>query len=132
MSEPASLPERFIHLGLGGRAEIQPPFAGLEWYEGYGERAAADGANGWLVSQHTFEENLDSWEMHPLGAEVVLCLEGRMTLHQEHSGGRVEEVSLSPGEYAINPRGTWHTANVARSATALFITCGEGTQHRPR
>ena len=41
-------------------------------------------------------------------------------------------VSRTAGEYAINPPGTWHTADVEASATALFITAGEGTDHRPR
>jgi quercetin dioxygenase-like cupin family protein len=41
-------------------------------------------------------------------------------------------VSLQPGEYAINPPGAWHTADVDGRATALFVTAGMGTQHRPR
>ena len=132
MAGPPSLAECFVHLGLGGRAESQPPFDGFEWYEGYGKRAAADGKDGWLVSQHSFSESWDSWEMHPAGAEVVLCLAGRMTLHQEHADGSSDRAELDPGEYAINPPGTWHTADVYGEATALFITCGEGTEHRPR
>jgi hypothetical protein len=39
---------------------------------------------------------------------------------------------LGPGDYAINPPGSWHTADVAEPVTALFITVGEGTSHRPR
>lgn len=35
-------------------------------------------------------------------------------------------------EYAINEPGTWHTADVQSEATALFVTAGMGTQHRPR
>jgi len=41
-------------------------------------------------------------------------------------------VPLAAGEYAINPPGVWHTADVTETATAIFITAGEGTQHRPR
>jgi len=41
-------------------------------------------------------------------------------------------VSLRRGEYAINEPGTWHTADVSGSATAVFITAGLGTQHRAR
>jgi hypothetical protein len=41
-------------------------------------------------------------------------------------------VTLGPGEYAINAAGTWHTADIDGSATALFITAGLGTIHRPR
>ena len=35
------LEERFIHLGLGAKAVEEPPFAGMEWYEGYVARHAA-------------------------------------------------------------------------------------------
>lgn len=131
MSAPR-LEERFIHLGLGATAVEEPPFAGMEWYEGYGARHAADGAEGRLVSQYTFTEDWTAWEMHPAGDEVVICTAGAMVLVQELAGGSLAETPLAAGEYAINPAGVWHTADVAESATAIFITAGEGTQHRAR
>lgn len=127
-----SLSERFIHLGLGATAVAQPPFDGMAWYEGYGQRHDGDGAEGRLVSMYTFTESWDSWEMHPVGTEVVLCTAGEMTLHQEHADGTADRVTIRAGEYAINPPGTWHTADVAGEATAVFITAGLGTEHRPR
>ena len=127
-----SLSERFIHLGLGATAVAQPPFDGMAWYEGYGHRHDGDGAEGRLVSMYTFTESWDSWEMHPVGTEVVLCTAGEMTLHQEHADGTTNRVTIRAGEYAINPPGTWHTADVAGEATAVFITAGLGTEHRPR
>lgn len=127
-----SLSERFIHLGLGATAEAQPPFDGMAWYEGYGQRHDGDGAEGRLVSMYTFTESWDSWEMHPVGTEVVLCTAGEMTLHQENADGTTDRVTIRAGEYAINPPGTWHTADVAGEATAVFITAGLGTEHRPR
>ena len=87
---------------------------------------------GRLVSLHSFAESWDSWEMHPRGHEVVVCTAGTIVLTQEFPDGRVEQVTLSPGDYAINDPGVWHTADVEAEATALFITAGEGTQHRPR
>ncbi len=126
------LSESFLHLGLGATAVPQPPFTGMEWYEGYGMRHGDDGAEGRLVSQYTFTKDWDSWEIHPKGAEVVICTHGAMVLTQEFPDGRTETVALSAGEYAVNPPGVWHTADVAESATAVFITAGEGTQHRPR
>jgi mannose-6-phosphate isomerase-like protein (cupin superfamily) len=126
------LEERFIHLGLGARAVEEPPFAGMEWYEAYGARHADDGAEGRLVSQYTFTESWTSWEMHPAGDEVVICVAGLMLLVQEHPDGRIVETPLAAGEYAINPAGVWHTADVTGSATAIFITAGEGTQHKAR
>ena len=127
-----SLEKQPIHLGLGASAVPQPEFTGMAWYEDYGVRHDGDGAEGRLVSLHTFHGSWDSWEMHPEGAEVVLCLTGSMTLHQEHADGRYESLTISAGTYAINPPGTWHTADVAGEASALFITAGLGTQHRPR
>ena len=122
-----------IHLGLGATAEIEPEFTGaMEWYGGYSARHADDGPEGRLVTMHTFTASWDVWEMHPVGSEVVLCTAGTITLHQEHADGSTDTVTLAPGEYAINPPGTWHTADVTAAATALFITAGEGTDHRPR
>ena len=121
-----------LHLGLGATAQPQPPFTGLEWYESYAARTAQDGAEGRLVSMYRFSENWDSWEMHPHGDEVVLCTAGRITLHRELTGGGLDTVTIGVNEYAINPPGVWHTADVEGEATALFITVGLGTQHRPR
>lgn len=132
MGEPRRLAESFIHLGLGATAVPQPPFDGMAWYEAYGERHAADGTEGRLVSMYTFTEGWDSWEMHPLGSEVVICTAGAMVLTQEFPDGRIETTTLSAGDYAINAPGVWHIADVAESATAVFITAGEGTEHRPR
>jgi len=124
---------RPIHLGLGATAETEPLFTGaMEWYAGYTQRHADDGAEGRLVSMHTFTQAWDMWEMHPQGSEVVLCTAGSITLHQEKANGARVTVSLGAGQYAINEPGTWHTADVAGSATALFVTAGLGTQHRPR
>lgn len=122
----------YIHLGKGSTAEVQPPFTGMEWYAGYVVRAAADGGEGWLVSFYTFTESWDMWECHPHGHEVVVCTAGQMTLHQKMADGSQSSVTIGPGEYAINPPGAWHTADVEGEATALFITAGEGTTHRPR
>ena len=70
--------------------------------------------------------------MHPVGDEVVICTAGRMVLTQEFPDGRQEQAALEAGDYAINAPGVWHTADIEESATAIFITAGEGTQHRPR
>ncbi|MEL7190713.1 MAG: cupin domain-containing protein [Pseudomonadota bacterium] len=126
------LSENFLHLGLGASAVPQPPFSGMEWYAEYGARHGEDGAEGRLVSQYTFTQSWDTWEMHPKGSEVVLCISGEMVLTQEFPDGTLETVKLEAGEYAINPPGVWHTADVDAEATAIFITAGEDTQMRPR
>ena len=132
MAGARKLADSFIHLGLGASAVPQPPFDGMAWYEAYGARHARDGREGRLVSEHTFTEGWPSWEMHPYGAEVVICTAGEMLLTQEFPDGRVERTMLGAGEYAINPPGVWHIADVEDRATAIFITAGEGTEHRPR
>lgn len=132
MKGKRKLSESFIHLGLGASCVPQPPFSGVEWYEQYGARHGADGREGRLVSEHTFTEGWDTWEMHPHGEEVVICTEGSIALTQEWPDGRRETVTLEVGDYAINEPGVWHIADVESQATAIFITAGEGTQMRPR
>lgn len=131
MTNPIPL-ERFpLHLGLGARAVAQPEFTGMEWYASYVERNAADGNEGRLVSLYSFSESWTSWERHPVGDEAVICTAGEITLIQELPDGP-HKTTLRAGEYAINPRGVWHTADITGHATALFITAGVGTEHRPR
>ena len=130
-----SLETHPIHLGAAGSAVPQPEFPrderAMDWYMDYAARHAEDGEEGRLVSCFRFGEDWPSWEMHPAGAEVVVCIEGSMTLIQEIHGEPVR-TTLAPGEYAINPPGVWHTADIAGQATGFFITAGVGTQHRPR
>ena len=119
--------------GLGATAEVEPSFTNDKaWYDAYLARHHSDGVEGRLVSLYTFAESWDAWEMHPEGSEVVVCINGSLTLHQEHSDGSTTSVTLTPGQFAINPPGTWHTVDVEGEATALFITAGLGTQHRER
>jgi hypothetical protein len=121
-----------IHLGLGATAVVEPEFTGeLSWYAAYGERHATDGAEGRLVTMHSFNGAWDVWEMHPVGAEVVLCVAGHLELVQQIDGTEVTTV-VAPGEYAVNDPGVWHTANDSGVCSALFITAGMGTEHRPR
>ena len=131
MSGPHKLTENWAHLGLGAASEAQPAFTGMEWYEAYGKRTASDGAEGRLVSMHSFTESWDVWEMHPVGSEVVICTSGSMVLIQETADGQ-QTIALGAGEYAINPPGVWHTADIVDPADAIFITAGQGTEHRSR
>lgn len=121
-----------VHLGLGATVEHLGEFDGTpDWYERYGAAHAGDGADGRLVTIHTFDSPWDSWEMHPRGAELVACVDGSMTLHQEIDG-ETRTAVLSAGEAIVNPPGVWHTADIEGEATAFFITAGAGTEIRPR
>src|SRR5262249_17911070 len=120
------------HLGLGARVERLDAFDGTSaWFQRYAEAHADDGTEGRLVSMYTFDSPWTTWEMHPNGDELVLCVDGRMTLHQEIDGER-RTVALDAGEAVINPPGAWHTADVEGRATAVFVTAGIGTEIRPR
>jgi quercetin dioxygenase-like cupin family protein len=124
-----------IHLGLGATAAVQPPFTGEPaWYQDYGRRTEADGAEGRLVSMHSFSASWDMWEVHPVGAEVVLCVSGEGTVIQRKGGPDGDEVRtvLRAGDYAINEPGDWHTMDADQPVTVLFITAGQGTENHPR
>ena len=132
MSDVFNLSDTPVHLGLGATVEPLTGFSwGPEFFEGYAKRAEADGDEGRLVSFHTFTEPWAEWEMHPSGEELVLCVSGTMTLHQEIDGQVVTSV-VHAGEAVVNAAGVWHTADVDGTATALFITAGRGTEGRAR
>lgn len=120
-----------IHLGLSAKAISQPKFTGMNWYQDYIKRTKKDGLEGRLVSWFTFDNSWDSWEMHPNGNEVVICVTGKMTLIQEIDG-KNKKYKLKAGQYIINPPGVWHTVDATTEVSAIFITSGIGTQHRER
>ncbi len=131
-SGPFPLPEIPVHLGLGATAvpqeRVRQP---LDWYGRYVERNASDGAEGRLVSMYSFDSPWEMREMDPNGEELVLRTEGAITLHQEIDG-ETTTITLQPGDAVVNPQGAWHTADVDAPCTAVFITPGLGTMHRPR
>jgi len=130
--EPFPLTRFPVHLGLGATAVRLDEFDGTpEWYERYGLGHASDGVEGRLVTFHTFTGPWSTWEMHPNGAELVACVEGRITLHQEIDGDDCAVV-VDSGQAIINPPGVWHTADVEGKASAFFITAGRGTELRER
>ena len=108
-----------IHLGLGARAVAEPQFTGPEWYEAYVERQHDDMDEGRLVSLFRFEESWTSWEMHPAGDEVVCCLQGQMTLHQERTDGSTERYELG----RATMRSTRRAPGTPPTPTARWSLC---------
>jgi len=121
-----------IHLAPGGRAY---PVEGFTWtperLAAYAETARDDGPDGRMVMMFHSVGAWDSWERHPLGAEVVIACTGTHRFVQELDGAE-REVTLSAGEAIINPPGVWHTADSGSGGWILTITPGVGTEHRPR
>lgn len=122
--------ETYLHLGSGGTA------VPLEVNESFWDKLTSGGFDhlgaGRLVSTYDFAEDWASKEMHPAGEEVVVLLSGAAEFVLEVDGGERKITLDQPGQFLLIPRGAWHTANVAQHAKALFITPGEGTEHRPR
>ena len=131
--QPFDLSRFPVHLGLGATVEHLPEFDGSpDWYESYGTAHESDGAEGRLVSLHTFDGSWDSWEMHPQGRGAGgLRRAAASRCHQEIDGEHRTAV-LEAGQAIVNPPGVWHTADVDATATALFVTAGMGTEVRPR
>ncbi len=127
---PFKAVDTFLHLGPNGTS------IPLEVNESFWQDLASGGFDhlgpGRLVSAYDFSEDWASWEQHPAGEEVVVLISGALEFVLEMGDGERKVTLEQPGQFLLVPRGTWHTANVARSAKVLFITPGEGTGHRPR
>lgn len=84
---------------------------------------------GTLVAGFVSTGDWPHWEMHPAGEEVLVLIEGRMTLILDEPGGE-RRVEMTPGSTCIVPRGVWHRALVPQVSRFLGITYGAGTTHR--
>jgi mannose-6-phosphate isomerase-like protein (cupin superfamily) len=131
VAEPFDLSTTYVHLGLGATATPLPDFEWSPTYlEGYERRFQSDGKEGRLVIVSPQRDTWDFWERHPAGEEVVVLLTGRVDMVQELDGKEVA-TPLHAGEAIINPTGVWHRTVVLEPGSALFITPGIGTEHRP-
>jgi hypothetical protein len=86
--------------------------------------------NEYLVTTQSFSQNWPLWEMHPQGDEIVVLIGGSLDLILEKKTGNKIVPLREPGAWALVPKGHWHTARVHALSVVLFITAGEGTQHR--
>ena len=116
----------YVHLPDGPAAtllEVTPDF-----WEKLETRTDLHG--GRLITAYRFEQDWTSWERHPAGDEIVVQLSGAMDFVVEDRG-RERTVSLRGRAALVVPRGLWHTARVLAPSEAIFVTRGEGTEHRP-
>jgi quercetin dioxygenase-like cupin family protein len=131
MTAGFDLSSTYLHLGLGATVTPLPDFEWSQSYlEGYDRRFEADGVEGRLVTVSPETKTWTHWERHPAGDEVVYLLSGRIDVVQDHDGAEVT-IPLRAGEAMINPKGVWHRGIMHEPGTALFITPGRGTEHRP-
>ena len=117
----------YLHLKDGGEAA---PVAVTErfWPELMaGERRYADR----LMMAFRVSEDMLHWEVHPAGEEVIYLLSGAIDFILETEAGE-RTVPLRAGSPCLLvPKGVWHRFTVREPGALLFITPGEGTQHRP-
>ena len=116
------------YLGLDGAGRVTPLPVGPDFWQTISKNPAA---NGTLVTVSTSEGDWKHWEMHPMGDEVLILLEGHLQIVFERANGE-EVLDLSPGQSLIVPKGVWHRAQRQKAVRMLFITYGAGTQHKPR
>ncbi len=86
---------------------------------------------GRLITVARMSEDWPHWEMHPNGEELVVLLSGSVELVVERGGRELRQKLETPGQAWLNLRGDWHRAIVHEPGDLMFITHGEGTQHRP-
>lgn len=130
--EPFDIRSTFAHLSIDATTTAIPDFAWTpDFLAGYSERFAADEGRGRLVMMGEMASDWDSWERHPAGEELVISCNATFDLHQEFDDG-VRVVRIEPAGAIVNPTNVWHTADVLESGFVVFVTPGEGTEHRPR
>ncbi|ASC72271.1 hypothetical protein XM38_032270 [Halomicronema hongdechloris C2206] len=127
-THPFSLDSTYVVLGEDGTA-IPVPVSST-FFDDLGRQFGSFQGKR-LVSHFTFDQDWDTWEMHPAGEEFVCLLSGQVDVVLEHDGAEHRVHLNSSGAYVLVPRSTWHTARVYAPSAMLFITPGEGTQHRP-
>ncbi len=119
--------QAFVVLNQQKNASIEPLDAGL--YQRLDDNYA--GFMGCeLISCFEFEQDWLSWEMHPAGDETVILLSGQALVVLQHEGTEQLLPLEQPGDFVIVPKNTWHSARTSVKTKLLFITPGEGTQHK--
>ena len=118
--------ETYVHLAAGGGAQQLPggePFWALPGPEldRFGQ--------GWLITEFVCASDWPNWEMHPHADEFVYLLSGLADFLIEIDDA-VQNIHMKAGEAVLVPKGRWHTAKVFAPSRMLFMTRGEGTQHK--
>lgn len=125
----ASILTRFTHLDDGGTSRA------VAVDQSFWQRLANGGMpeldRGRLMTAGRMTGAWSSWERHPAGDEVVMLLSGQVDLVLDMQGQEQTVPLAACGDYVLVPAGVWHTARTDTEAMLLFITPGEGTEHKP-
>lgn len=124
---PRSIDKDFVVLSPEKEATVEPFDPGL--YQRL-DRNYDNFRGHELISCHEFSQDWGMWEVHPNGDEIVILLKGEVTFVLQLDEGEKSVCLDREGAYVIVPRNVWHTARTTVASKLLFITPGEGTQHR--
>ncbi|MBU0912242.1 MAG: cupin [Gammaproteobacteria bacterium] len=128
MSTSFLLTQDFVVLNAEKKASIEPADAGV--YQRLDDNYA--GFKGCeLISCYEFAEDWSGWEMHPHGDETIVLLSGAVTLILQQQEGEQSVFLTQSGQAVVVPQQVWHTAKTTVASKLLFITPGEGTEHKP-
>ncbi len=120
------LSSKHLHLGRDGAAETME--GGAAFWQSL--MSGAVKLSGWLVTVSELIDDVDHWEMHPQGEELLVALSGALAVVlQEPAGERL--VMMASREALVIPRGIWHRVVVREPGSLLFVTFGDGTEHKP-
>ena len=86
---------------------------------------------GRLTAAFHLADDIDHWEMHPAGDELLVRLSGVFEVLLEEGGTTRRAVLDGAACCCLVPKGAWHTIKVREAGEILFVTPGAGTEHRP-
>jgi quercetin dioxygenase-like cupin family protein len=126
------LVDRYVHLDPSGTGEALPKDIGSSL--GGDETVIWDPAvEGVLVSQaDVTASSRHRGERHLDGDEVVYLVSGKARVSMENSDAAPTEISLSPGEALIVPKGAWHRLVIDEPSRMLVISRGRTEVRPPR
>jgi mannose-6-phosphate isomerase-like protein (cupin superfamily) len=120
------------YLRLRPNATIEPLTVAEDFWHTIASGALGSFHDEYLVTLHKIDVDFPMWEMHPNGDEIICLLSGKMTITLDVDGQQTRHLLDESGAFVLVPKGAWHTATVHANVRALFITAGEGTEHRER
>ena len=125
---PGSLTETYLELRADGK--VQPiPLTPDFWPDVIAGKRSLGGR---LIMASPLAEDMNHWERHPAGDEILLLLSGRAIVVLEAQAAEDdEEIAMAAGEAYIVPRGRWHRVKAVEPGEMVFMTPGAGTTHKP-
>lgn len=115
----------YVHLPDGGAAHVVPVDDSF-WPDLIRGRKTFPGR---MVMAFHMTADMEHWERHPAGSEVLVLLSGDIEVILDSPGGPTSH-PMAAGQVLVVPPGVWHRFKVHSPARLMTITAGEGTEHR--